>query len=131
MVVALLAGVMIASGTAGVGLLLRADDASGAAAAPPPPSSAAATNTTTAPPTLPPAALPPFQGWVDPASVGQPYYQATVPGLLTFRGNPTRTYYGQGPVPVGPGVVWKYPGERMCALSEDRGETSEWCGVRA
>jgi hypothetical protein len=27
---------------------------------------------------------PRFEGWVDPASVGQPYYGATVAGLFTF-----------------------------------------------
>ncbi|MDQ4098413.1 MAG: hypothetical protein M3144_11165, partial [Actinomycetota bacterium] len=35
-------------------------------------------------------------GWVAPAPYGH------VPGLLTFRGNPTRTYYGAGPVPTSP-----------------------------
>ena len=70
-----------------------------------------------------------FQGWVDPASVGRPYYGATVPGILTFRGNPTRTYYGQGPVPDAPRAVWRYPGSAMCSISEDRGEVSNWCGT--
>ena len=45
--------------------------------------------------------LPPYTGWVDPASVYQPFAGATVQGLLTFRGNPTRNYYGKGPVPTG------------------------------
>src|SRR5690606_9147850 len=34
--------------------------------------------------------LPEFDGWVNPASIGRPYGD-TVEGLLTFRGNPTRT----------------------------------------
>ena len=72
---------------------------------------------------------PPYTGWVDPASAFQPYYKATTVGLLTFRGNPTRSYYGHGPVPVAPHAVWQYPGERMCSLSEDRGETTNWCGT--
>src|SRR6266508_1610846 len=38
---------------------------------------------------------PPFDGWVDPASSGQPYGDQ-VQGILTFRGNPTRSYYGEG-----------------------------------
>ena len=44
--------------------------------------------TTTAGPT-PTAPLPPYDGWVNPASVGRPYGD-TVEGLITFRGNPTR-----------------------------------------
>jgi hypothetical protein len=72
---------------------------------------------------------PPFQGWVDPASVGKPYYTATVPGLFTFRGNPTRTYYGRGPIPAAPRAVWQYPGAGMCSVSEDKGEIAQWCGT--
>jgi hypothetical protein len=90
---------------------------------------ASAASTTSTVPTTTTTTKPPYTGWVDPASAFQPYYKATVPGLLTFRGNPTRNYYGQGPMPVAPQVVWKYPGEgQMCRLSEDRGETTRWCG---
>jgi hypothetical protein len=71
---------------------------------------------------------PPFDGWVDPASVYQPYAGASVQGLLTFRGNPTRNYYGKGPVPRAPTVVWSYPDRAMCSPSEDGGETTNWCG---
>jgi WD40 repeat protein len=51
-------------------------------------------------------------------------------GLLTFRGSPTRTYHGQGPVPEDPAVVWSYPGESggMCAESSVGSETTVWCG---
>ncbi len=40
-------------------------------------------------------------------------------GLLTFRGSPTRTYYGEGPVPPDLEVLWSYPGTSggMCAES--------------
>lgn len=81
---------------------------------------AADTTTTTAPP---------FDGWVDPASSGQPWGDE-VQGLLTFRGNPTRTYYGQGPVPAAPQVLWRYP-ERgaMCGESTEGDETRTWCGT--
>lgn len=72
--------------------------------------------------------LPPFSGWVDPASVGGPY-GTTVAGLLTFRGNPTRTYYGRGPAPSTPDVKWRYPDEPMCADSVVAGVTREWCGM--
>ncbi len=86
------------------------------------------------PPETPPdstaaAAAAPYEGWVDPASAGRPYYGATIPGLLTFRGNPTRTYSGQGPMPGAPRPVWRYPGAAMCSVSEDRGEVSNWCGT--
>ncbi len=117
--------VVVVAGVAGGAVVWwRASDGDDADAATP---SSTRTPRTTVPETT--TTLPPFVGWVDPASVGQPYPNATVPGVLTFRGNPTRTYYGQGPVPVAPGVVWSYPGNGMCAESEDRGETTVWCGT--
>jgi hypothetical protein len=81
------------------------------------------TNTTEQVPTT--TTLPPFDGWVNPASVGQPYGD-TVEGLITFRGNPTRTYYGEGPVPQNPEVLWAFPKSGgLC--SQSSGET--WCGT--
>jgi hypothetical protein len=92
--------------------------------------SAETTRTTTSKPTeTTTTTKPPYTGWVDPASAFQPYYKATTVGLLTFRGNPTRNYYGQGPLPAAPHPVWQYPGSSMCSLSEDRGETTQWCGT--
>ncbi len=71
---------------------------------------------------------PPFAGWVDPASSGEPY-GTTVEGLLTFRGNPTRTYFGEGPVPRNPQVRWRYPESGgLCGQSSVGGETQTWCG---
>lgn len=89
----------------------------------------ASTTSSTIPPTTT-TTKPPYTGWVDPESAFQPFYESTVPGLLTFRGNPTRNYYGMGPVPAAPKVVWQYPGNgtTMCSQSEDRGETTNWCG---
>src|SRR6266540_2355486 len=53
-----------------------------------------------------------------------------VPGLTTFRGNLTRTYYGEGPVPRHPVVKWRYPRNGgMCARSSDEHGTETWCGV--
>jgi PQQ-like domain len=53
-----------------------------------------------------------------------------VPGLLTFRGNLTRTYYGHGPVPTNPVIRWRYPsGGEMCAQSSDEHGTETWCGT--
>ncbi|MGI9052131.1 MAG: hypothetical protein ACR2HQ_05690, partial [Ilumatobacteraceae bacterium] len=68
------------------------------------------TSTTVAPATTRPPAL----AYGD--DVGQPWGSA-VPGLLTFRGNPSRTYYGAGPVPAAPDVLWQYPGSAMCGES--------------
>ncbi|HEX9411167.1 MAG TPA: hypothetical protein VF986_05675, partial [Actinomycetota bacterium] len=31
------------------------------------------------------------------------------PGLTTFRGNASRSFYGEGPVPKRPTVLWRYP----------------------
>ena len=82
----------------------------------------------------PVAAQPPAvasDGGASPAprsTVGQPY-GTTVQGLLTFRGNPTHTYYGQGPVPRNPKVVWRFPDVPMCSMSIDGGEEQRWCGT--
>ncbi len=51
-------------------------------------------------------------------------------GITTFRGNPTRTYYGQGPVPRHPLVDWRYPPDgSLCSLSTDQHGEREWCGT--
>lgn len=64
----------------------------------------------------------------DPAKFGTPY-SAVVDGLLTFRGNPTRSYHGTGPVPVNPQVIWRYPSRPMCGLSTEYQITKSWCGT--
>jgi hypothetical protein len=55
------------------------------------------------------------------------------PGLTTFRGNDSRSYYGEGPVPSTPTIRWTYPldGSKMCAQSAETqtGPTKEWCGT--
>ncbi|HEY8543572.1 MAG TPA: PQQ-binding-like beta-propeller repeat protein [Acidimicrobiales bacterium] len=69
-----------------------------------------------------------------PVDVPDPISGFPTPGLLTFRGSATRTYYGEGPIPQSPKVVWTYPedSERMCSQSEvEQGEHSGdflWCG---
>jgi outer membrane protein assembly factor BamB len=106
-----------------------------AAPASPPPATASerattaprATAATTAPaPTAPTTAAPSFFGFVDPRSVGGPY-SGVVPGSLTFRGNPTRTYYGAGPVPTSPEVLWQL--HIGCSQSSEFGRTETWCGT--
>jgi outer membrane protein assembly factor BamB len=76
-----------------------------------------------------PEVEPEFVGWSDPAKVGQPYGD-TVNGILTFRGNPTRTFYGTGPVPrTAPSKLWRFPRSGgMCSESEDEKGLRTWCG---
>ncbi len=71
--------------------------------------------------------------YVDPASSGQPYGDV-VPGVLTFRGNPTRSYYGTGPIADHPRVLWSYPEEGgLCSISvveqAQHGGIRKWCGT--
>lgn len=75
-------------------------------------------------------AKPPFVGWSDPELTGKPYGDK-VNGLLTFRGNPTRTYYGTGPIPrTTPQVLWRFPRSGgLCAISSDAAGPRTWCGT--
>jgi len=73
---------------------------------------------------------PPFDGWSDPRLAGQPYPGASVEGVLTFRGNPTRSWYGAGPVPTRPAIGFRFPEEGgLCRESTNLGETKVWCGM--
>lgn len=46
-----------------------------------------------------------------------------------FRGNNSRTFYGTGPVPTDPTVLWKYPKTKpLCASSTVAGVSKVWCG---
>ncbi len=67
--------------------------------------------------------------FVDPQMVGlQPPW--AFDGLLTFRGSPTRSFYGRGPVPDDPSVQWRYPEEGgLCRQSTVGAETRTWCGT--
>jgi outer membrane protein assembly factor BamB len=62
--------------------------------------------------------------------VGRPYGDA-VAGLLTFRGNPTRTFYGTGPVPrTRPRELWRFPRSGgLCSESAVGTQVSTWCGT--
>ena len=68
--------------------------------------------------------------WADPSGVSKPY-GAEVEGLITFRGNPTRTYYGAGEVPrETPKQAWRYPEEGgLCGTSDPGGGPVTWCGT--
>lgn len=68
----------------------------------------------------------------DPGPLAEPATSDfETPGLLTFRGNTTRTFYGQGPVPRGPEILWSVPpgGGGLCGPSTVGGETTTWCGT--
>jgi outer membrane protein assembly factor BamB len=52
-----------------------------------------------------------------------------VPGITTFRGNATRTYLGEGPVPLDPVIGWRTPTQRMCSDSFVGIDRSRWCGT--
>jgi len=69
--------------------------------------------------------------WSDPANVGMSYPPGTVSGLLTFRGNPSRTFYGTGPVPTTtPTQAWRYPKTGgLCGTSDDGSGATTWCGT--
>ncbi len=89
----------------------------------------APTTSTTAPPTTMPTTTttePPYRGWVDPASSGAPWSDlGAVEGLLTFRGNPTRTFYGRN-IPQNPELAWTH--SIGCSNSPVGGVAKTWCG---
>ncbi len=81
----------------------------------------AATTTSTPEPVREPGTVP---GW----TVGAPW--GSVEGLTMFRGNPTRTYYGEGPIPAEPTVLWSFPrAGQMCGTSSVGGQARVWCGT--
>jgi hypothetical protein len=82
-------------------------------------SSTSSTTTTT---TLPP------HTWVDRTTVGERWGSDAATGVLMFRGNPTNTWYGSGPIPSVPEIKWSYPNSPMCSQSTDLGSTNTWCG---
>lgn len=84
---------------------------------------------TPVPTPVPTPAPDPYPGWVDPESVGLPW-GTTVSGILTFRGNPTRTFYGTGPIPSSPVVKWEYPkNQLLCGITMLDYQNEEWCGL--
>lgn len=67
-------------------------------------------------------------GWVNPRTSTLPWSAAgAVDGLLTFRGNPTRTFYGRGPVPQSPRIEWE--ADIGCSNSSVGGVSKTWCGT--
>ncbi|MBI2099935.1 MAG: PQQ-binding-like beta-propeller repeat protein [Candidatus Vogelbacteria bacterium] len=60
--------------------------------------------------------------------VSKPMVPPPPNGLLMFRGNEARTFYGTGPLPANPQIVWRYPNQPMCGASTASAETKIWCG---
>jgi outer membrane protein assembly factor BamB len=85
-------------------------------------------DTTSIPAASKPASRQQGATFADAAQVAQPWGTA-VRGLLTFRGNPTRSFYGTGPIPTSVGVLWRYPNRPMCGQSSEYGEIRIWCGT--
>ncbi len=106
---------------------LPAPTTSPPSAAPAPTTTTRPATTTTRPATTTTTRPPRPEGYVPRATVGRPW--GSVPGLTMFRGNPTRTFYGTGPVPTAPEVLWRYPDRAMCGSSSSGGETKQWCGT--
>ncbi len=96
----------------------------------------ASTPAPTAFPIHAPAAIPSPPGLASPPPTARPLPLApgpintAFPGLTTFRGNATRDWYGKGPMPKHPEVLWRYPASGgMCASSTDNHGTRTWCGT--
>jgi PQQ-like domain len=77
--------------------------------------------------------LKPFPVQPDPVPTAAPI-NSRFAGLTTFRGNASRSFFGEGPVPQAPTVRWRYPldGTKMCADSTiglDGSPSKQWCGT--
>ncbi len=119
-------------GAAGFVLFDDLRSTEGAELAPPSPTTTTlppiTTTTVAAPPPTTSTTLPARDpGTVPGYTVGEPWGSAQ--GLLMFRGNPTRTYYGGGPVPADPQLLWTYPEAPMCSRSSDGAGSRLWCGT--
>ena len=81
-------------------------------------------------PSASPTTTPTTTPAVAPSTTAASKAPAGAEGLLTFRGNPTRTFYGTGPMPERPEVLWRFPdGDPMCSLSIDGSGQTKWCGT--
>jgi len=76
----------------------------------------------------PAAALQMPHPFVRVSDIGRPISDS-LRGLTMFRGNATRSYFGAGPVPEHPRILWRFPSRRpMCAISRVGREDRKWCG---
>lgn len=104
------------------GALPSSTSSSSTVASSDPTTSTSSTSTTTTT-TIPVRGRDEVPGW----TVGEPW--GTVSGVTMFRGNPTRTFYGSGPIPDSPEEVWRYPDRQMCSSSSVGGSSTVWCGM--
>lgn len=104
-----------------------------AAQQPPPTASRVEPPGESATPAPQPPSPPPVEGPAthtsDSAFHGEAVGGDHVRGLLQFRGNPTRTFYGLGPLPSDPQVAWRYPERAMCSVEGTGAEERRWCGI--
>jgi outer membrane protein assembly factor BamB len=102
-----------------VGALFDGDQGTRATGAPSSPAEQPSTPSTN-PPTSPTPTQSPTPGPIN----------TEFPGITTFRGNAARTYYGEGPLPANPEILWRYPTTGgMCSTSVNLGEAKVWCGL--
>jgi len=95
----------------------------GAVVASPSPGSPSSSPSPSASPSLSPSPSPTPEPSPEPVNTA-------FPGITTFRGNLTRTYYGQGPVPRDPEILWRYPSSgSLCSISSDQDGPRQWCGT--
>ncbi len=68
--------------------------------------------------------------WYDPANFGEAPETKTK-GVLSFRGSPSRSWYGTGPLPQdAPRKLWRFPANSdMCMMSAYQGGEVRWCGT--
>ena len=68
--------------------------------------------------------------WYDPARFGEAPETKTK-GILSFRGSPSRSWYGTGPLPQNtPRKLWRFPeNSNMCMMSSYQDGLVEWCGT--
>lgn len=99
-----------------------ADEGGGSAAGTPSSTGSASASPTTSPSDAP-AATPTASPTPGPINTA-------FPGVTTFRGNASRTHYGEGPVPRDPVIRWTYPASGgMCSTSSDQHGARTWCGT--
>jgi outer membrane protein assembly factor BamB len=103
--------------------LLSSDGGTHAAGSPQPSHSASPASQPSAQPSPNPTAQPSTDAAPGPIN-------SAFPGLTTFRGNATRDYYGEGPLPSHPHILWRYPTSGgLCSESNNLGQTKVWCGT--
>ncbi|HEX6230189.1 MAG TPA: PQQ-binding-like beta-propeller repeat protein [Actinomycetota bacterium] len=105
------------------GLFERASGSDSGSDRPSPTPAAEPSSSTT--PTAPPSPSPSPSPEPSPEPINTTFH-----GLTTFRGNATRSYYGTGPVPEDPEVLWRYPATgSLCSTSSDQHGPRLWCGT--